>query len=49
VVVQENGIRSVRIGAEIAIYVNASSFFVYDEAGDLVVSPSQIGDRHGLH
>jgi glycerol transport system ATP-binding protein len=49
VVVQENGIRSVRIGAEIAIYVNASSFFVYDETGDLVASPSQIGDRHGSH
>ena len=49
VVVQENGIRSVRIGAEIAIYVNASSFFVYDETGGLVASPSQIGDRHGSH
>jgi glycerol transport system ATP-binding protein len=40
VVVQENGIRPVRIGAEIAIYVNPSSFFVYDEAGVLVASPS---------
>ncbi len=49
VVVQENGIRPVRIGAEITIYVNASSFFVYDEAGSLVASPSQIGDRHGSH
>ena len=38
-VVQENGIRPVRIGAEITIYVNPSSFFVYDEAGALVASP----------
>ena len=40
VVVQENGIRPVRIGSEIAIYVNPSSFFVYDGAGALVASPS---------
>ncbi len=39
VVVQENGIRPVRIGAEITIYVNPSSFFVYDDAGVLVASP----------
>jgi glycerol transport system ATP-binding protein len=39
-VVQENGIRSVQIGSEITIYVNPSSFFVYDEAGALVASPS---------
>jgi glycerol transport system ATP-binding protein len=38
-VVQERGVRSVRIGAEIAIYVNPSCFFVYDEAGTLVASP----------
>lgn len=40
-VVQENGIRPVRIGVEITIYVNPSSFFVYDEAGALVASPSR--------
>ena len=45
-VVQVNGVRSVRIGAEIAIYVNPSSFFVYDEAGALVVSPSQGAIEH---
>ncbi len=39
-VVQENGIRPVHIGVEITIYVNSSSFFVYDEAGSLVASPS---------
>jgi len=39
-VVQERGVRSVRIGVEIAIYVNPSCFFVYDEAGALVASPS---------
>jgi glycerol transport system ATP-binding protein len=47
-VVQENGIRPVRIGAEIAIYVNASSFFVYDEAGALVASPSHEAARDRL-
>lgn len=40
-VVQENGVRLVRIGAEITIYVSPSSFFVYDEAGALVASPSR--------
>ncbi|MBW1782580.1 MAG: ABC transporter ATP-binding protein [Deltaproteobacteria bacterium] len=40
-VVQERGVRSVRIGVEIVIYVNPSSFFVYDEAGALVASPSR--------
>jgi glycerol transport system ATP-binding protein len=40
-VVQENGVRSVRIGVEITIYVNPSCFFVYDEAGVLVASPSR--------
>ena len=45
-VVQVNGVRSVRIGAEITIYVNPSSFFVYDEAGVLVVSPSQGAIEH---
>jgi len=38
-VVQENGVRFVRIGAEITIYVSPSSFFVYDETGALVASP----------
>ena len=48
-VVQENGVHSVRIGAEITIYVDPSSFFVYDEAGALVASPSRqaTGDRLG--
>jgi glycerol transport system ATP-binding protein len=39
-VVQEKGVRSVRIGMEITIYVSPSCFFVYDEAGALVASPS---------
>ena len=43
-VVQENGIQPLRIGAEITIYVNPSSFFVYDEAGTLVAAPSR--DNH---
>jgi glycerol transport system ATP-binding protein len=40
-VVQENGVQPLRIGAEISIYVNPSCFFVYDEAGTLVVAPSR--------
>ncbi|MEE8541384.1 MAG: ABC transporter ATP-binding protein [Desulfobacterales bacterium] len=40
-VVQENGIQPLRIGAEISIYVNPSCFFVYDEAGTLVAAPSR--------
>jgi len=43
-VVQENGIQPLRIGAEITIYVNPSSFFVYDEAETLVAAPSR--DNH---
>ncbi|MCF8128674.1 MAG: ABC transporter ATP-binding protein [Deltaproteobacteria bacterium] len=39
-VVQEKGIRTARIGADITIYVNPSRFFVYDEDGILVASPS---------
>lgn len=47
-VVQENGVRLVRIGAEITIYASPSSFFVYDEAGALVVSPSREAVEGGL-
>lgn len=47
-VVQENGVRLVRIGAEITIYVSPSSFFVYDEAGALVASPSREAVEGGL-
>ena len=46
-VVLEEGIHSRRIGSEVLIYVNPCCFFVYDEAGALVASPSQstIEDR----
>ena len=47
-VVQENGVRLVRIGAEITIYVSPSSFFVYDDAGALVASPSRETVEGGL-
>ena len=47
-VVQENGVRLVRIGAEITIYVSLSSFFVYNEAGDLVASPPREAVEGGL-
>ena len=47
-VVQENGIRPVQIGAEITIYVSPCCFFVYDEAGALVASPSRETLQGGL-
>jgi len=47
-VVKENGVCPVRIGAEITIYVNPSSFFVYNEAGALVASPSREAVEGGL-
>jgi glycerol transport system ATP-binding protein len=40
-VVQENGIHTYRIGSEIGIYVNPCCFFVFDETGALVASPTQ--------
>lgn len=39
-VVQEDGVRSARIGAEIKVYVSPSCFFVYNKEGNLVASPS---------
>jgi len=47
-VVQENGVRLDRIGAEITIYVSPSSFFVYDKAGALVASPFRKAVEGGL-
>ena len=47
-VVQENGVRTVRTGAEITIYVSPCCFFVYDEAGALVASPSREALQSGL-
>ncbi|MHC4676403.1 MAG: ABC transporter ATP-binding protein [Planctomycetota bacterium] len=41
-VVQEDGVHPHRIGSEISIYVNPRCFYVYDEAGDLVTSPTRI-------
>jgi glycerol transport system ATP-binding protein len=40
-VVQEDGVHPHRMGTEISIYVNPSSFFVFDEAGVLVASPTR--------
>jgi glycerol transport system ATP-binding protein len=40
-VVQEDGVHPLRMGSEISIYVNPSSFFVFDEAGGLVASPAK--------
>jgi glycerol transport system ATP-binding protein len=43
-VVQEDGVHPYRMGAEISIYVHPSSFFVFDQAGALVASPT--GNAH---
>lgn len=40
-VVQEDGIHTHKIGSEIKLYANPSSFFVYDKDGNLVASPDQ--------
>jgi len=40
-VIQADGVLTHRMGMEIAIYVNPSSFFVFDEGGALVASPSR--------
>jgi len=40
-VVQVDGVFPHRMGKEISIYVNPSSFFVFGEAGDLVASPAR--------
>jgi glycerol transport system ATP-binding protein len=42
-VVQEDGIHSRQIGSEIVIYVDPCCFFVYDEEGKLVTSPTKNG------
>jgi glycerol transport system ATP-binding protein len=39
-VVQEDGVHPHRMGAEISIYVHPRSFFVFDQAGVLVASPT---------
>jgi glycerol transport system ATP-binding protein len=41
-VVLEEGIHSRLIGSEISVFVNPCCFFVYDEAGALVASPSRV-------
>ena len=46
-VVQEDGVHPYRMGTQLPIYVNPRSFFVFDEAGDLVASPVQkVLDQH---
>lgn len=41
-VIQEDGIHSHKIGSEIVLYAHPSSFFVYDQDGNLVASPDQV-------
>jgi glycerol transport system ATP-binding protein len=38
-VVQEVGVRSVKIGSQVAVFVNPASFFVFSPSGDLVLAP----------
>lgn len=38
-VVQENGIHSLQIDAELAVYVDPNRFYVYSTSGELVLSP----------
>ncbi|MBF0377115.1 MAG: ABC transporter ATP-binding protein [Desulfamplus sp.] len=40
IVIQEVGIYSKKIGSEMEVYVNPSHFFVYSDAGKLVIAPS---------
>ena len=44
-VVQEDGIHRYKIGSEIKLYANPSSFFVYDKDGYLVASPDQVSPQ----
>jgi len=46
-VVQEDGVHPYRMGKDISIYVNPSSFFVFNEAGVLVTSPAGIPLKSG--
>lgn len=40
-VLQEDGIHTLKIGSQIELYANPNSFFVYNEDGHLVASPDQ--------
>ncbi len=42
-VVQEDGIHPLPIGAQVDLYVNPGLFFVYEEKGNLIASPSTDG------
>lgn len=48
-VIQEDGVHPRRMGSEISIYVGPCCFFVYDQAGKLVASPSQVIIQERLH
>jgi len=40
-VVQEDGVHPQRMGTEVSLYVNPSNFFVFDQTGILVASPTR--------
>jgi glycerol transport system ATP-binding protein len=44
-VVQEVGVRSVKIGSQLQVFVNPACFFVFSTAGDLVLAPDAV--THG--
>jgi len=46
-VVQENGIHTRRNGSKITLYVNPRCFFVYNEDGKLIASPSLVSIQEG--
>ncbi len=41
-VVQEVGVRSAKIGAQVEIFVNPASFFVFSTSGNLVLAPEAV-------
>lgn len=44
-VVQEVGVRSVKLGSQVQVFVNPACFFVFSTAGDLVLAPDAV--THG--
>jgi glycerol transport system ATP-binding protein len=40
-VAQENGVHTHRVGSEIMVYTHPDTFYVFDAAGDLVISPAK--------
>lgn len=41
-VVQENGVHSYTVGSKVSVYAHPDSFYVFNKAGNLVVSPANV-------